>query len=101
MLFALLALVSSAAGDDKAQQQAWQAAQQQLPFTLATERPEINFSVLEQQLPQLLALAPLQKQQLWRAVDTCVRADNLLQLPEQALLLALALLLEIPYQPEL
>lgn len=98
---ALLALVSSAAGDDKAQQQAWQAAQQQLPFSLATERPEINFSVLEQQLPQLLALAPLQKQQLWRAVDTCVRADNLLQLPEQALLLALALLLEIPYQPEL
>ena len=98
---ALLALVSSAAGDDKAQQQAWRAAQQQLPFSLATERPEINFSVLEQQLPQLLALAPLQKQQLWRAVDTCVRADNLLQLPEQALLLALALLLEIPYQPEL
>ena len=49
----------------------------------------------------LLALAPLQKQQLWQAIDACVRADNLLQIPEQALLLALALLLEIPYQPEI
>lgn len=98
---ALLALVSSAAGDDNAQQQAWHAALQQLPFAAATERPDVDFTVLTQQLPRLLALAPLQKQQLWQAIDACVRADNLLQIPEQALLLALALLLEIPYQPEL
>lgn len=97
---ALLALVSSAAGDTQAQQQAWQATQPLLPFTLPAERPEVDFNALEQQLAQLLALAPKQKQQLWQAIDACVRADNLLQIPEQALLLALALLLEIPYQAE-
>ncbi|GAB2907039.1 M48 family metallopeptidase [Rheinheimera gaetbuli] len=93
----LLALVSSAAGDAGQQQQAWCAGIAVLGLP-PTTRPEPDLPTLNQQLPLLLALPPLQKQQLWQAVDTCVRADQLLQTNEQALLLALALLLEIPYQ---
>ncbi|MBZ9611269.1 M48 family metallopeptidase [Rheinheimera maricola] len=94
----LLALVSSAAGDEQQQQQAWQAAISTLAFNLNSTRPEVALQLLTQQLPLLLALAPLQKQQLWQAIERCVQADKLLQNNEQALLLALALLLEIPYQ---
>ncbi|HEX5791986.1 MAG TPA: M48 family metallopeptidase [Rheinheimera sp.] len=97
---ALLALVSSVAGDSNQQQKAWQAAADTLPFAIAANRPAFTLSRLTQQLPALLALAPLQKQQLWQAINACVRADQLLQTEEQALLLALALLLEIPYQAE-
>ena len=93
----LLALVSSAAGDSTQQQHAWQAATAALTFSLASQQPTADLTRLSQLLPSLLALAPLQKQQLWQAIDAGVRADNLLQTDEQALLLALALLLEIPY----
>jgi Zn-dependent protease with chaperone function len=97
-VLALLALVSNAAGDEQKQQQAWQAAVNALPFTDHAEPPAINLNQLSQQLASLLALAPQQKQQLWHAIEAGVKADQLLQLQEQALLLALALLLEIPYQ---
>ncbi|PKM18981.1 MAG: peptidase [Gammaproteobacteria bacterium HGW-Gammaproteobacteria-15] len=96
---ALLSLVSQVAGDDAKQQQAWRAAAAVLPFTADSSRPDFSFTSLSQQLPHLLALAPQQKQQLWQAVEAGVRADELLVTQEQALLLALALLLEIPYQP--
>lgn len=94
----LLALVSNAAGDAGQQQQAWSTGIAVLGLPPATVRPEPDLPTLNQQLPLLLALPPLQKQQLWQAIDACVRADQLLQIDEQALLLALALLLEIPYQ---
>ena len=93
----LLALVSSVAGDKNQQQQAWQAGIAALDVSLDTRLPAVNLSQLSQQLPILLALAPLQKQQLWQAIECCVKADQLLQTNEQALLLALALLLEMPY----
>jgi Zn-dependent protease with chaperone function len=97
---ALLALVSQVAGDAAKQQQAWQAAVVALPFTADNTRPDFSFANLSAQLPHLLALAPQQKQQLWLAIEAGVRADELLVTQEQALLLALALLLEMPYQPE-
>lgn len=97
---ALLALISQVAGDATKQQQAWQAAVAALPFAAANTRPDFSFASLSTQLPSLLALAPQQKQQLWLAIEAGVRADDLLVTQEQALLLALALLLEMPYQPE-
>jgi Zn-dependent protease with chaperone function len=99
-VMALLSLVSSVAGDDTKQQQAWQAALNALPFSTACGRSELALSQLSQMLPQLLALAPLQKQQLWQSIVACVRADQLIQTHERALMLSLALLLEIPYQPD-
>lgn len=99
-VLALLSLVSSTAGDTDKQQQAWQAAIASLPFSVTASRPTDIFACLNKQLPALLALAPQQKQQLWQAIDACVRADGLLEMQEQALLLALALLLEIPYQAQ-
>lgn len=96
----LLSLVSQVAGDAAKQQQAWQAAIATLPFTADNTRPDFSFANLSMQLPQLLALAPQQKQQLWQAIEAGVKADKLLLTEEQALLLALALLLEIPYQSE-
>ncbi|MEW5682511.1 MAG: M48 family metallopeptidase [Pseudomonadota bacterium] len=93
----LLALVSAAAGNAQQQQQAWQAGVAALGFSPADSRPEANFSLLDMQLTVLLALAPQQKARLWQALEATVQADKLLQSDEQALLLALALLLEIPY----
>ena len=93
----LLALVSSVAGDPQQQQQAWQAASAVVNINLDDNPTTVALPALSQQLPALLRLAPQQKQQLWQAIDACVRADNLLQTDEQALLLALALLLEVPY----
>lgn len=93
----LLALVSAAAGNAEQQQHAWQAGVAALGFSPADSRPEADFSLLDAQLPVLLALAPQQKARLWQALEATVHADKLLQSDEQALLLALALLLEIPY----
>lgn len=95
----LLALVASVAGDSQAQQLAWQAAISKLDIgqDSATAMPAVDFANLSRQLPLLLALAPRQKQQLWQAVMACAQADNLLQIDEKALLLALALLLQVPF----
>ncbi|MEO3877110.1 M48 family metallopeptidase [Rheinheimera fenheensis] len=93
----LLALVSAAAGDTQQQQQAWQAGVAALGFSPTDSRPAANFSLLDAQLPVLLALAPQQKARLWQALEATVQADKRLQGDEQALLLALALLLEMPY----
>lgn len=100
-VLALLTLVSSAAGTIAKQQQAWSAALAAASLPADSAQSSHCFTQLSQLLPQLLALAPRQKQQLWQAVEAGVRADQLLQIPEQALLLALALLLEVPYQAEL
>lgn len=96
----LLALVSRTAGDDTAQQQAWQQALQALQFDSATVIPELNYLLLNQAFSLLITLAPAQKQQLWLALEACVKADNLLKNDEKALLQGLALLLEIPYQAQ-
>lgn len=103
----LLALISSVAGDEQAQQDAWQQAILALTVPSDTSakpaiatietRPNIDWSKLTAALPQLLALAPIDKQRLWQAILAAVNADNQLAMQEQALLLALALLLEMPY----
>lgn len=95
----LLALVASVAGDSHAQQLAWQAAISKLGIgqDSATAMPAVDFVNLSQQLPLLLALAPKQKQLIWQAIMACAQADNLLQTDEKALLLALALLLQVPF----
>lgn len=93
----LLALISSVAGSSEASELAWQAAFNGLDIAASATAPEPDLAALSQQLPALLALAPAQKQQLWQAIERCVHADNLLQINEHALLLALALLLQMPY----
>ncbi|MDP2714817.1 M48 family metallopeptidase [Rheinheimera sp.] len=93
----LLALISSVAGSAAQQQQAWQAALAQLALSADTAKPAIDLAALSRHLPLLLAASPLVKQQLWQAIEACVRADQLIVQQEKALLLALALLLEIPY----
>ena len=94
----LLALVSRTAGDDSAQQQAWQQALQALAIENIMAQPELNYAGLNQAFSLLITLAPVQKQQLWLALEACVKADNLLKDDEKALLQGLALLLEMPYQ---
>jgi len=96
----LLALISSVAGSAAQQQQAWLAALAQLALSADTAKPAIDLAALSRHLPLLLAASPLVKQQLWQAIEACVRADQLVVQQEKALLLALALLLEIPYQAD-
>lgn len=97
----LLALISSVAGEHDAQQQAWRAALDRLKCGTDTTKPAVDFKALSTGLPTLLALPPQTKQQLWQAITACVQADDMVAMQEQALLLALALLLEIPYAPPL
>ncbi|WNO60366.1 M48 family metallopeptidase [Rheinheimera sp. MMS21-TC3] len=94
----LLALISQAAGDNDAEQAtAWQHALLSLELADTKARPNIDWSQLSAALPQFLALAPNDKQRLWQAIQAAVNADNQLTTQEQALLHALALLLEMPY----
>lgn len=93
----LLALVSSVAGEQTAITQAWQAGIRQLQLPAETSMPTIDLADLDSHLPALIALPPNVKQQLWQALEHCVQADQQVQLQEKALLLALALLLEVPY----
>ena len=97
----LLALVSSVAGSSEATQAAWHAAYQGLDIEPASTPAAPDLTTLGLQLKGLLALAPQHKQQLWQAIERCVHADNLLQVNEHALLLALALLLQMPYPAQL
>lgn len=94
----LLALISSLAGDLEAQQHAWQQALKSLALAADTAKPSIDWPMLSAALPKLLALAPNDKQQLWQAIHAAVNADNKLTNQEQALLQALALLLEMPVE---
>lgn len=96
----LLALISNAAGNEAQQQQAWQAALSRLALAADTAKPAADLAALSRHLPLLLAASPLVKQQLWQAIEACVRADQLIVQQEKALLLALALLLEIPWQAD-
>jgi Zn-dependent protease with chaperone function len=96
----LLALISNAAGNEAQQQQAWQAALSRLALAADTAKPATDLTALSRHLPLLLAASPLVKQQLWQAIEACVRADQLIVQQEKALLLALALLLEIPWQAD-
>jgi Zn-dependent protease with chaperone function len=96
----LLALVSRAAGDRTQQLQAWQAALATLPFNTEAAPPELTLAHLNQAFSVLLTLAPQTKQQLWQAIVAAIKADQLLQTEEKALLSALALLLEVPYQAQ-
>src|SRR5690606_13158809 len=96
----LLALISNAAGNEAQQQQAWQAALSRLALAADTAKPATDLTALSRHLPLLLAASPLVKQQLWQAIEACVRADQLIVQQEKALLLASALLLEIPWQAD-
>ncbi|MBV2130119.1 M48 family metallopeptidase [Arsukibacterium indicum] len=95
----LLATVANAAGDQAASQQAWQAGLSVLALPANTTMPDINLVTLSSQLDPLLGAAPLLKQHIWQTLLAAVAADNLESDTELALLTALALLLEIPWQP--
>jgi Zn-dependent protease with chaperone function len=97
----LLATVANAAGDNDACQQAWQAGLQTLGLANDTPMPASNLTGLAQHLDQLLGAAPLLKQHIWQAILAAVAADKLETDTELALLTALALLLEMPWQPYL
>ena len=95
----LLAAVADAAGDPVSCQQAWLAGLTSLGLAENTPRPVSQLTTLTTHLNDLLGAAPLLKQQIWRAILAAVAADKLETDNEQALLVALALLLEMPWQP--
>ena len=97
----LLAAVASAAGEPAACQQAWRAGLTTLGLKEDTPLPASNLPGLTQHLDSLLGAAPLLKQHIWQAILAAVAADKLQTDTEQALLTALALLLEMPWQPEI
>jgi len=97
----LLATVANAAGDNDACQQAWQTGLKTLGLANDTPMPASNLTGLAQHLDQLLGAAPLLKQHIWQAILAAVAADKLETDTELALLTALALLLEMPWQPYL
>lgn len=96
----LLSAVANTAGEQVAQQQAWQAGLKSLGLAADTEKPDSDWVSLTEQLNSLLGAAPLLKQHIWQAILAAVAADQQQQDRELALLTALALLLEMPWQPE-
>ncbi|WP_290611837.1 M48 family metallopeptidase [Arsukibacterium sp. UBA3155] len=102
-VLALLSAVANAAGDAPdgatASKQAWLAGLASMGLTVDTPRPDSPLAALTGHLNDLLSAAPLVKQQIWQAILAAVTADKLETDNEQALLLALALLLEMPWQP--
>ena len=99
-ILALLGAVANAAGEPVASKQAWLAGLASLGLEVDTPRPDSPLTALTGHLNNLLSAAPLLKQQIWQAILAAVAADKLETDNEQALLLALALLLEMPWQPE-
>lgn len=96
----LLSAVADTAGNPAACQQAWQAGLANLGLSNDTPRPAYDWSLLSNHLNDLLGAAPLLKQHVWQAMLAAVAADKQQTDTEQALLRALALLLEMPWQPE-
>ncbi|WP_213996068.1 M48 family metallopeptidase [Arsukibacterium sp.] len=96
----LLAAVAKAAGEPQACQQAWRAGLNALALADTTPMPDGDFSELSSCIDRLLGAAPLLKQHLWHALLAAVAADKLETQTEQALLTALALMLEMPWQPQ-
>ncbi|SNY57263.1 Zn-dependent protease with chaperone function [Arsukibacterium tuosuense] len=96
----LLAAVARAAGEPETCRQAWLAGLNTLGLAETTAMPASNLPDLTHHLDRLLSAAPLVKQKIWQAILAAVAADNLQTDSEQALLTALALLLEMPWQPE-
>lgn len=96
----LLSAVADTAGSPAACTQAWQAGLTSLGLDKDTTKPEHDWQALSRQLDSLLSAAPLLKQHIWQAMLAAVAADKQQTSTEQALLSALALLLEMPWQPE-
>jgi Zn-dependent protease with chaperone function len=97
---AMLAAVANVAGDQKACHQAWLAGLQSLGLESNTLKPNTHLAALADPLNSLLGAAPLLKEQIWRAILAAVAADKMETENEQALLVALSLLLEMPWQPD-
>ncbi|KKO46328.1 peptidase [Arsukibacterium ikkense] len=95
----LLSAVADTAGAPAACQQAWQAGLTNLGLSNDTPKPDHDWSMLSSHLNNLLGSAPLLKQHIWQALLAAVAADEQQTETEQALLRALALLLEMPWQP--
>ncbi len=96
----LLSAVADTAGDTKACIQAWQSGLTSLGLSNDTVKPVNDWQTLSSQLDSLLGAAPLLKQRIWQAIIAAVEADKQQTTSEGALLCALALLLEMPWQPE-
>jgi Zn-dependent protease with chaperone function len=96
----LLSAVANTAGEQVARQQAWQAGLKSLGLAADTAKPDSDWVSLTEQLNSLLGAAPLLKQHIWQAILAAVAADQQQKDREIALLTALALLLEMPWQPE-
>ena len=97
----LLRLIANASSEDAAViQQSWQAALTSLQLPADTKAPESSYELVQQVLSTLMAASPKVKQQLWQAIEACAKADGQASETQQVQLLALSLLLEIPYQAE-
>lgn len=95
----LLGAVANTAGEPATCQQAWQAGLTSLGLSADTPMPDSDWAALTDQLEHLLGAAPLLKQHIWQAILAAVAADKQQTSAEQAMLTALALLLEMPWQP--
>lgn len=94
----LLQLIAALANTAPVQQQIkiWHLALQRLKITDIRPLPATDYDTLTVATRQLAAAAPAVKQKMWQLI-TAIMTNNTEQ--QQALLTVLALLLEIPWQP--
>ncbi|MEN3157492.1 M48 family metallopeptidase [Alkalimonas sp. NCh-2] len=98
----LLSLVANATSQDSAGcQQSFQAGLASLQLPADTAQPDSSYRAVQAQLPKLMAASPKVKEQLWQGIQASALSDGQLSEQQQVQLLALSLLLEIPYQPDL
>lgn len=97
----LLSLIAMATHQDQQRQlQSWQAGLAALKLPTEQAKPESDYQQLQQHLPILMAASPKLKETLWQAILATSQADEVVSDQQQVQLLALSLLLEIPYQAE-
>lgn len=97
----LLSLIADATHkDEQRRQQSWQAGLTALKLSTETQKPAADYQQIQQHLPRLIGASPKLKETLWQAVMATCQADEIISEQQQVQLLALSLLLEIPYQVE-
>ncbi|MCH8538294.1 MAG: M48 family metallopeptidase [Alkalimonas sp.] len=97
----LLSVIASATHqDEQRQQQSWQAGLAALKLPTDQAKPDSDYHAVQQHLPKLMAASPKLKESLWQAILATCQADDIISDQQQVQLLALSLLLEIPYQAE-
>lgn len=97
----LLSIIADATHDDEQRrQQSWQAGLAALALPIDQQKPTADYQQIQHQLPRLLGASPKLKETIWHAILATCKADDEISEQQQVQLLALSLLLEIPYQAE-